>query len=66
MNHAPVVGLRLDLGKQLSVERLPKGLRYFVESPLEAEYFAEMVPLTPELVRGTVIERFLAERYGWG
>lgn len=62
VNHAPVVGLRLDLASTLMLEPLPKGLRYFVESPLGMESFEGRLELTPDRVRGTVIEEFLADR----
>lgn len=62
VNDAPVVGLRLDLAPKLMLEPLPRGLRYFVDCPVEREEFAGRFVPTPEAIRGTPIEAFLADR----
>lgn len=60
----PVVGLRCRLAELLGRARLPRGLAEVRDRPVPAGAFADRFTFAPEQLRGSVIERFLACRYG--
>ena len=59
VNDRPVILLRLDLRTCEQAERLPRGLKYFMNNPLPAEAFANKASLDEPAWRGTAIAAFL-------
>lgn len=62
VNDAPVVGLRLDLADRPMPEPMPKGLRFFRDSPLSSGFFDVRLRLSPAVIRRTVLEDVLNEK----
>ena len=62
VNHAPVIGLQLDLQRALDGDRPPRGIRHFKQDPLgPGDYEGRYRFLAPEAV-GTPVLEFLRRK----
>lgn len=63
VNDNPVVPLRLPVREALVAKVLPRGLAHVRDHPIDAGEFRQRFRFESEQLRGSTIERFLAERH---
>jgi len=59
----PVVPLRLRLREGLATDVLPRGLADARDNPIPASEFSHRFAFEPEQLRGSLIAKFLKDRY---
>lgn len=63
VNDNPVVPMRLPLREALAATTLPRGLAYIQNNPVAPAVLQQRFRFTPEQLRSSIIERFLASRH---